>query len=97
MAKSKLTSPVTAKKSHKDGHIALAVRLKCRGWNSDHAKIEDGTDITAAQARELASSLIEQADKADAKVAAKAAHEERRRKWREREIAAGRIQVVKYR
>ena len=97
MAKSKLTSPVIAKKSYKDGHVALAVRLNCRGWNSDDAKIEGGTDITAAQARELASSLIEQADKADAKVVAKAAHEERRRKWRERKIAAGCIEVVKYR
>ncbi|OWK41975.1 hypothetical protein FRUB_04053 [Fimbriiglobus ruber] len=35
------------------------------------------------------------ADKADAKVAAKAESEERRHKWREREIAAGRMKVLK--
>lgn len=91
---SKPTIPIVAKKSHKEGHVAIGIILKCRGWHSnDSAKVEGGTDITAAQARELAAALIECADKADAKVSAKAAHEERRRKYRERELAAGKMIV----
>ncbi|WP_088255182.1 hypothetical protein [Fimbriiglobus ruber] len=95
MTKIKTAMPVTAKKSYKEGHVALGISLKCRGWNSDSARIEGGADITSAQARELAVALVQWADKADAKVAAKAESEERRHKWREREIAAGRMKVLK--
>jgi hypothetical protein len=88
-------APVIAKKSYKEGHVALGISLKCRGWNSDSAKVEGGADITSEAARRLAAELMRRADEADAKVDAKAAHEERRKKWREREIAAGRMKAMR--
>lgn len=80
--------------------VTINVTLKSWGHYCDKAKIEGSTNITTAQARmlaaslvDLAASLVDLADKEDAKVAAKAAHEERRKKWREREIASGRMKV----
>ncbi len=93
MAKEQL--PIIAKKSYKDGHVSVAVKLKARGWNSDTIKTEGSTDITSAQARELGLALMQCADQADAKVDAKAKKEEGRRKYREREIAAGRMIVMR--
>ena len=97
-----MTKPVTqttlalaAKKSYRDGHVAVSIRLKCGGYNSDRAKIESSTELTIQQARALAQSLIDEADKAAAKVEAKAAAEDRRKKYREREIAAGRMIVMR--
>lgn len=84
---------ITAKKSFKDGHVRVRVILQS-GWHGDHVKLEGTTDLTSAQARELAASLIAEADRADAKVAAKAASDERRKKWRDREVAAGRMKIV---
>ena len=85
---------ITTKKSHKDGHVTVRLSLKSRGWPGDSIKVEGETDLSSAEARELAKSLIEEADRADAKVAAKAASDERRKKWRDREIAAGRLKVI---
>ena len=92
--KKEKANPAVAKKSYKDGHVSVGFTLKARDRHGGGSvKAEANTDITTAQARELAAALIEQADKADAKVSAKVAHEERRRKYREREIAAGRMIV----
>lgn len=41
----------------------------------------------------MARALVEEADRADAKVAAKKASEDRRQKWRDREVAAGRLKI----
>lgn len=84
---------IVAKASYKDGHVTLNVQLRCNGYG-DSARITGSTSLTSAQARELARSLIEIADKADGKVASKAAAEVRRQKWRDREIAAGRMRVI---
>ena len=51
-------------------------------------------DISTADARILAASLIAIADEADAKVAKAQAAEARRQKWRDREVAAGRIKIM---
>ena len=64
------------------------------GWYGDHIKLEGTTDLTSAEARDLAASLVAEADRADAKVAAKTASDERRKKWRDREVAAGRLKIV---
>jgi len=85
---------ISTKKSYKDGHVSVRVSLKAHGWQSDSIKIEGTTDLTTAQARDLAKSLIAEADRADAKVANKAASDERRKKWRDREVAAGRMKIV---
>lgn len=87
-------SEITAKKSYKDGHVSVRVILNSSGWKSDSVKIQGATDLSCTEARELAHSLIAEADKADAKMAAKAASEKRRKDWRDREIAAGRMKVI---
>ena len=86
---------VTAKKSYRDGHVAIGIKMRCRGWSNGTIGVDAATDLTIAQARALASSLVELANAADAKATAKAAAEERRRKWRDREIAAGRMVVFR--
>lgn len=85
---------ISAKRSYKDGHVSVSVNLKARGWQSASVAVQGNTDLTSAQARELAKSLLAEADRADAKVAAKAASEARRKKWRDREVAAGRLKIV---
>ena len=85
---------LSVKKSYKDGHVSVRVVLKAHGWKSDSLKIEGSTDLTSEQARELAKLLVAEADRTEAKVAAKAASEARRKKWRDREVAAGRLKIV---
>ena len=89
-----MTSPIVAKKSFRDGHVSIGVRLKC-GAYGDTARIDAGCELAVAQARELARSLIELADEAEARAVKKAAADERRAKWRDREIAAGRMKVMR--
>ena len=93
MSESRPTGPIVPKKSHREGCVGFSIKLKCNGWGAS-ARIEASEDITIAQARALAASLMALADAAEANVAAKASSEERRRKWREREISAGRMVVV---
>jgi hypothetical protein len=88
-------APIIAKKSYSSGMVSVSVNLKASGYKSDRIKVEGSTDITSEQARQLAFTLIQQADAADAKVAAKVKSEENRRKYREREIAAGRLIVMR--
>lgn len=85
---------ISAKKSFKEGHVAVRVKLTARGWQSDSIVAEGSTDLTTDEARNLAAALMAAADRADAKVAAKAASDERRKKWRDREIAAGRLKII---
>lgn len=89
-----MSDRIIANRSYKDGHVSVRVTLKTSGWKSASIKVEGATDLSSNQARELAKSLIAEADRADAKVAAKAASEARRKKWRDREVAAGRIKIV---
>ena len=94
MSQDQTAGPITVKKAYKDGHIGVSVAMKASGWGPDRVKIEGSTDLTTAQARQLARALVEAADEADAKVARKAASEERRQKWRDREVAAGRLKII---
>ena len=82
------------KKSYMDGHVGLRFSVKARGRHSDTIKIDGGSDLSTAAARDLAKALMEEAERADAKVAAKAASDMRRQKYREREIAAGRMKII---
>lgn len=83
------------KKSYRDGHVGLRFSVKASGWHGDSIRIDGGSDLSTAAARDLATALVEEANRADAKVAAQKASEERRHKWREREIAAGRMKIMK--
>lgn len=93
MSDAKTTSPITVVRSHHKGHVGIGIQLKCRGWNTASATIKASTDLTILQARELAIALIQFADAAERKATAKAASEARRKEWRDREIAAGRMIV----
>lgn len=86
---------IVAKKSYKEGHVSVRIDLKSQGWQSASVNVQATTDLSSVQARELAKSLLAEADRTDAKVAAKAASEGRRKKWRDREVAAGRLKIVK--
>lgn len=85
---------VAVKRSYKAGHVGLKVSLKSDGWRSDSIKVDGSADLSTDEARDLAAALIEAADREDEKAAKKAASEVRRRKWREREIAAGRMVMI---
>lgn len=90
-----MKTPITAKRSCRDGHVSVHVTLSARGFDSGSVRVEGRTDLSTAQARELAKALLDAADRADEKVAVKAASDERRRKYRDREIAAGRMVVMR--
>lgn len=85
------------KKSYKDGHVSVGVQLKSRGWHTGDAtiKMEGKADIPSLEARQLANDLVLCADAADAKLAKKAKLEENRRKYIDREVAAGRMVMLK--
>lgn len=90
-----MTAPtIVAKKSYRDGCVTISVRLKSSGFG-DGVRVEGSTELTTEASRELARSLIELADQADARTASKTAAEDRRRKWRDREVAAGRMVVFR--
>jgi len=87
--------PMRVKRSYREGHVSVGVKLKARGWQGESITVEGGTDLTTDQAKALAAALIEAAHQEEDKIAKKAAHTERRAKWREKEIAAGRMNVMK--
>jgi hypothetical protein len=81
--------PFTVKRAFLDGSVRLAGDLR----PYDHSwgvKVQFSTDITIAEARELAAALVAEADRAEAKVVAKTAAAERRQAWHRREVEAGR-------
>lgn len=86
----KATAPITAKKSYKAGRVAIGIVLRCGGYD-DTARIDARTDLTVAQARELAKTIMDFADQADVATVAKAAAKAKRQKYVEREVAAGRM------
>lgn len=86
--------PVIAKKSFHAGQVAVDVALNAVvGYGHGSIAIKARAEVTSDQARALAAQLIALADEADAKTATRKAREERRQKWRDREIAAGRMVV----
>lgn len=89
-----MTPPITVHRSFSDGNVSISIRLRASNYGDASIKIEANTDLTTAQARTLAQELTAAADQADAKVAAKAAAAERRQKWRDREVASGRMKVL---
>jgi len=65
------------------------------GYYSDRVTVQGRTDMSSAEARDLAKALILEADRADAKVSAKVASDARRKKWRDREVSAGRLVLIR--
>jgi len=79
-------------KSHSDGCVGVRVNLRGDGWNPS-VSVQASASVTVADARALAADLIRQADDVDDKETKKRAKIERRQKYWEREIAAGRMKV----
>jgi hypothetical protein len=93
--KMRMKTPIVgAVKSFNDGRVGLRINLDCSDFGGVLSHITASADITATEARTLAASLIALAELAEAKVAKKAAAEDRRQQWRNREIAAGRMKVM---
>ena len=89
---------VTAKKSYRAGHITIVSELDVSpGFGNNSAYIRSRASLPTTEARALAQSIIDLADKEDAKVAKKAAEEARRKAWSDREVAAGRMKVFSFR
>jgi electron transfer flavoprotein alpha/beta subunit len=85
---------IAAKKSYAERSVEIAVKLKGQGWgHGDRVQVAGSTNLTTEQARALAAQIVAVADEADARADKRAAAEDRRRKWRNRQIASGKIQV----
>ena len=80
---------LTAIRSYHAKCVAVRVHLR-----PGYARIDATTNLTTDEARMFAKRLVELADLEDAAQAKKDASEERRKRWREREIAAGRMIVM---
>ncbi len=85
---------LTARRAAGGGGITITVRLRGGGFYRDTVRVDGSTDLTSTEARVLAASLIVCADQVDAAVEKKAAGEARRKAWRDREVAAGRMKIM---
>ena len=86
-------SAFAAKKSHDGGAIQISADL-ASGWGGPHIKVQASATIPVTEARAFAAEIIAACDAADAKAAKKQASEDRRKAWRDREIAAGRMRIM---
>jgi len=82
-------------KSFREGHVKLRLSANSYGGGVDVAATV-AVDLTLEAASALAAKLEVFVQNETAKVQARADHEARRKAWREREIAAGRIKVMPY-
>ena len=78
------TNEAVCGKLYQDGSVSVHVNLKSYGFGGDSVTLKGATALSSAQARDLAASLLAEADRADAKVAAKTAADLRRKKWRDK-------------
>lgn len=77
-----------------DGSVSLSVQGNAGGYRQPDIKVSISVPLTIAEARALAADLEKFASAAETKVAVSAAKEESRRKWRDREVAAGRMKIM---
>lgn len=94
MMAAKTGPALAAKSSYREGHVAVGITLRASSWPGDRTRITASTDLTTEEARALAGSLMRLADAEDAKIAKRAASAERRKAWRRREIASGRMVML---
>lgn len=80
-------------KSYQDGHIKLRVDASASRRGQD-VTASAAVDLDMEAARNLAANIMIAVEKEEAKVKAHQEREARRKAWRDREIAAGRLQVV---
>src|SRR4051812_24317350 len=88
---SKLLAKV--QKSYHDGHVKLRVEASASRRGQD-VSATAAVDLDLEAARNLAANLLLAVEKEDAKIKAKGEREARRKAWRDREVAAGRMKIV---
>lgn len=82
---------ISVKRSYRGDCVKVAVKMKAHGYRDDSITIAGSCDMPVDDARALAAALTAEADRVEEKAARKKASDERRAKWRGREIAAGRM------
>lgn len=87
--------PLSVRRSYCDGKVGVRMELSVLGsYGRGLSKSLLSADISVEDARAIAAALLAEATLVEGKEQKKALHEERRRKWRDREIAAGRMVVI---
>jgi len=82
----------TVSKSFHDGKVSITAVVSANDYGPS-IKVQCRAHVSTKEARELAAELIAKADAEDAKQEKRRTAKERRDKWRDREIAAGKMQV----
>lgn len=85
---------VKALKSGRKGHIKIRIIGRSYGWQSDDISATIAVDLDLETARAFHADIGAAIEKETAKVEAHQKREARRKAWREREIAAGRMRVI---
>ena len=85
--------PFTVKRAFRDASVRVAANLRVSD-RGEACAIEAAADISSIEARDLAAALIAAADRVDEVAAKKTSAEARRQAWRDREVAAGRMQIM---
>lgn len=88
-------SKVLAKvqKSYQDGHVKLRVDASASRRGHD-VTVSAAVDLDLEAARWLAATLMVAVEKEEAKIKAHHDREARRKAWRDREVAAGRMKII---
>lgn len=83
---------VKATKGYREGHISLSLSADAHHFGvSVASKMSVALDFDAARA--LQAEIGDAVSKAEAKMKAKAESDSRRKVWRDREVAAGRMKI----
>jgi ribosome-associated translation inhibitor RaiA len=82
-------------KSYQDGHVALRVTASASRRGQD-ASASVAVDLPLETARQLHADLGAAIEKEAAKVQAHLEREARRKAWRDREVAAGRMKIISW-
>ena len=89
-------STFTVKKSYRESCIKIAGTFKAGGYREPSISTQIDCYISTTEARDLATALIAEADRADEKAKKKADEAARRKAWRDREKAAGRMVEISW-
>lgn len=82
-------------KSYQDGHVKLRVEASAHNRHQE-ASATVAVDLDMEAARNLAANLLLAVEKEEAKIKAKQDREARRKAWRDREVAAGRLKIISF-
>lgn len=86
-------SAFTVSRAYSDRMVSVRFKVQTHNFGTSIAT-QGSTDLSCQDARALAAALTEQAAAADLKAEKKVQADARRRAWRDREIAAGRMIVL---